>query len=163
MAWALGIATLAGGVSSALTFLPRITMAPGDPPNPANPFTAPFTITNSGFIPLEKVDVTVAPLEVLTQPRPFDENMRPSVDYPDIEGALYPQWKDHQLAIDGQFTITPEHVIVPAQNAQFSGADIAVVVHYSPWFLPWRRQRQFRFVTHRQPSGGFVWYSHPMQ
>jgi hypothetical protein len=160
-----GIATIAGLFASALAFLPRVTIEASNPPDPHNPFTASFTVTNSGAIPLNDVTVTVFPLEISAEPRPFDENDRPPVRSPNIQGVEYPQWAHHRMPVDDRFTITMEHAFVPDKQAgtRFSGADMAIVVHYQPWFVRWERQRQFRFVTHHLPDGSLVWYSRPME
>lgn len=160
----LGTATLLGGIVAALTFLPRITVTPSEPSVPQNPFTASFTVANSGMIPLQDVQLTYFPFEAVMAPSGFNENDRPPINLKVIQGFTYPQWGHHNLPIDERFTITPEHIIGPA-NSQVSvaGADVAIVIHYQPWVVPWRRERQFRFVTHRQANGGFTWYSFPMQ
>lgn len=160
----LGSATLLGGIVAALTFLPRITVTPSEPSVAQNPFTASFTIANSGVIPLRDVQVTFFPFESAMSPRVFNENDRPPIDLKDIQGFTYPQWSHHNLPIDERFTITAEHIIGPASSqVAVAGADVAIVTHYQPWIIPWRRERQFRFVTHRLQNGGFTWYSFPMQ
>jgi hypothetical protein len=160
---ALGLATLLGGFASAMAFLPRITVTPSDPPVPQNPFTASFTIANSGLIPLRDVVLTYFPFEVEMTPALFNESKRPPIDLKEIQGFTFPQWAHHNLPIDERFTITAEHIIGPANSqVEVGGADVVIVTHYQPWFVPWRRERQFRFVTHRQPNGGFTWYSFPM-
>jgi len=34
-------------------------------------------------------------------------------------------------------------------------ADIDIVVSYQPWFLPWTREKTYRFKTYKQTNGNF--------
>ncbi len=158
LAWSLGLATLLGGVVSALTLLPRVSVTPSDPVDPTNTFSASFTISNNNFIPLRHVDAGIGIWQMLgkdVQP----QEVQKIVPFEDVMPFERAEWRNHNLDMDERFTITP--------NELFTGhvtlADIGIIVTYQPWILPWSRKRIFRFKTVRQSDGTLHWYSEPMQ
>ena len=49
---------------------------------------------------------------------------------------------------------------LPALNVHHvTFADIAIVVIYKPWFMPFHREKVFRFVSHVQTDAHLHWYS----
>ncbi len=75
-----------------------------------------------------------------------------------------PEWNNHKLGMDERFTITPARIFRRAdQNVRLNGADIAIVVTYKPWMLPFTREKVFRFVTYRQTNGQLYWNSAPLK
>jgi hypothetical protein len=155
-AWVLGPATILGGIAAILVFLPRVTVSASDPPDPANPMSAAFTITNTNFIPLRSVDAALGIGQIMTLPAEPDPNFLPS-----FESRIdMPGWKGHDLDMDERFTMTPSDLFKLSPGA-LGGADIAIVVSYKPWILPWRREKVFRFIAKRQTNGQFYWYSLP--
>lgn len=62
------------------------------------------------------------------------------------------------LGLDERFTINPE-----SQMGGFvRNADIAVIVSYEPWFIPWHREKQFRFIAKPDGQGKIYWRSWPI-
>ena len=156
----LALATLVGGVAAALVFLPRISVVPADPVDSSNPFSASFTITNTNFIPLRDVNVSLGVGQISTEPAQLDPNFNPSFE---TRFSTGPEWSNHELQMDERFTITPTDSVRIGPPARLSGADIAIVVSYKPWFLPLRREKIFRFIAKKQTNGQFYWYSLPMK
>jgi hypothetical protein len=65
--------------------------------------------------------------------------------------------------MDEKFTINLYGAIVVGDmRPAGTGADIAIVVDYQPWFIPIRRRQIFRFVTQHFADGSFRWSSYPM-
>jgi hypothetical protein len=45
---------------------------------------------------------------------------------------------------------------------KLEGADVVLIVSYRPWFLPWNRERPFRFMAEMQPNNKMMWRQRPM-
>jgi hypothetical protein len=69
-----------------------------------------------------------------------------------------PEWRYHSLDMDERFTITPADLF---GKANYTGGDFIILVTYQPWFIPFDREKRFRFRTHRQTNGNLYWYSVP--
>jgi len=143
-----------------LSVLPRISVLPSDPVDPNNSMSSSFLITNTGFIPLRHLTVALALGEVTSavQTNPKDAHVY-STSQPSIKSALvYPDWIDHRLDMDESFTVSPSQVF---QGTGWGEANIAFVISYHPWFLPWVRQKYVHFHTERQTNGNLTWYILP--
>ncbi len=74
---------------------------------------------------------------------------------------LIGQWQHHTIEMDERYS-------VPLTDSPFrftyptNFADIALIVSYRPWILPFRREKVFRFVTHKAENGNLYWYSLPL-
>jgi len=162
----LAICTIVGGIAGAVFFLPRVSVTPTDPADPKQPFESSFTITNTNIIPLRDVGVGAGIYEINTVS--FDEHNRPAVDPTRVPQMTIPEWNHHNLSMDEKFTVSIGRQFWgldpnPKPGARgFAGADIAIVVHYRPWFIPCEQTRIFRFVSHRYPNGSLSWFSHPL-
>jgi hypothetical protein len=159
--WILGSATLIGGIVAALTFIPRVSISPSDPADPSNPFSATFTVINSTPLPITiyHVDARIVIDGVVTEPLAFHP---PKTFIVGPGGWSFPAWQNHTLRADEHFTISPEMLFGLAGGAKLSGADIAVAVRYQPWYMPWKREAVFRFVTQHHQNGTVTWYSVPL-
>lgn len=164
--WTLGICTLLGGLAAAITFLPRVTITSTDPVDPENPFSVSFTVTNASFIPVPLNDVSLRVFvgQILAEPLPFNP---PKKFVWGSGGFTRTEWSGHRLQMDERFTITLQGMFgmgktPPYIPAKLSGADIAMIVKYKPWFIPIEQESGFRFVTHRQSNGLIYWYSTPL-
>lgn len=164
VAWLLGIATVVGGVAGALFFLPRVGVSVSGVADPANPFSVSFTITNTSIFPLRDVGASFALIELVGGPLPFNELKRPALPSDRLTEFTYREWSNHNLAMDESYTITPHGLIGPARpGVTLAGADVAIVVNYRPWPVPFKRRRVFRFVSHRYNNGTYSWYSYPLR
>jgi hypothetical protein len=152
--WSLAGATFLGAIAAALTILPRVVVSP--PTNPINPkdaLSVSFDVTNTGLIPLGDVGAFfgVGQIEI---GRPFDRGFIPSFK----SRLANPEWQHHQLGIDDRFTVDlSQWFIHPVDTA-----DIAIGVTYSPWVLPLRREKLFRFVAMKTADGTVRWKSWPL-
>jgi hypothetical protein len=151
----LAVATLIGVPAALLTLLPRITVTPSDPVDPANSLSASFTIANNNFIPLRHVTAYVSVGQIVSTGHDLDPSFIPG-----FKNRLFlDRWQNHYLGVDEKFTITPNDII---HKDQASDADIAIAVEYHVWILPWSNEKTFRFRTERQSDGKVYWYSAPM-
>ena len=151
----LTASTLLGGLAALLTFLPRPTVSPPSTPfDIKNPFSVSFDISNSGYIPLEDCTALLGVGEIANGP---DARLNPSFIPSFKSRFVMPSWKNHDLGEDERFTIVLTDLISKA-----TAADIAIIVTYKPWFLPWKREKAFRFITQEQSNGQLYWRSWPM-
>lgn len=143
----LGLLTIFGSLLSALAFLPRPTVEIGAPVEPSNPLSTTFTIKNGNITPLEHVNVSIFLANIITS---NGVHM----------GAFWVagnDWKSDYLGPNEGLTIDFGSMIgchIP--RCRFKVADIAVDITYRPWFLPFQRQKRFRFVAKPTPSGGLA-------
>jgi hypothetical protein len=152
----LASATLIGGFAAVVTFLPRISIVASDSADPSNPFSASFTIKNTNIVPLSDVSASLGIGQVETTGAHPDPQFIPSFE----SRLIMPVWQHHDVSMDEGFTITPGDLFkFPNPNVSVSFADIAIVVEYKPWFMPFHREKVFRFVTHQQTNGRLYWYS----
>jgi hypothetical protein len=156
LAWLLGVATILGGIA---VVLPRPAVIQSDPVDSSNPFSASFTITNSNIVPLRNVTAFLAIGEIT-----FENGPVPTITGDEDFGSelFRPEWKNHSLDMDERFTITPADIFKCCDSNKVSSADIAISVMYQPWFLPWKREKKFRFVTKKQTNGLLYWYAAPL-
>jgi hypothetical protein len=122
----LALSTLLGGFVAVFALLPRISVTPSDPVDTVNPFSASFTISNTNFIPLNDVNVSIGLGQIATLPRQFNPDFIPSFK----TLMTRPDWNNHILDIDERFTITATDMFHLEPDARLTGADIAVVVSY---------------------------------
>jgi hypothetical protein len=137
-----------------------------DPVDPDNPFSSRFTITNTGFIALENVSVGIAPGKIDWGGDAVLRTEGPLSDKSHV--LMSSNWQNHELRMDEPYTITPSDVFSPRgvqgpDNRPIQSADIAIIVTYQPWFIPWSRSRAFRFQARRGAAGKFLWYSVPLK
>jgi hypothetical protein len=159
--WILGSATLLGTFLAIVTFLPRPVVSVGDPVDPNNPFSVTFTTTNTTMIPLHHVNIYYALGEVDVSPLPFTPVSQPNFEEYGVK-IIKPEWKDHTLGMDERFTITLTDAFLCCKpGLPVQGAELGIIVEYNPWVLPWKREKTFAFVTHRQSNGELYWYSVP--
>jgi hypothetical protein len=152
----LGGATLLGGMVAAVALLPRMVVSVSEPADPDRPLTASFTVTNTNVVPLWDVIVGVAPGDVLLG----DAHVVSSPSLSDDSSIfLPPAWAHHYLRMDEQFSIDPSAVF-PTTTKE---ADLAIIIHYHPWFLPIDESKAFRFRTRRQENGHYHWDSVPLR
>jgi hypothetical protein len=107
-----------------------------------------FTISNANVLPLWDVSASLGVGQINGRDRALDPGFVPNF----ATRLTNPEWQHHNLGMDDSFTVSPESMF---RNA--GPADIAIVISYKPWFLPWRREKVFRFVTARRSDGSTYW------
>ncbi len=165
--WAATVLTIFAG---AVVFLPRITVEPSGPYDPATPSPITFTITNANIVPLRDVVAAVGLCEAVV---PVKLSGGGSVI---LKGAgqcstgatitrlSNPGWHIKWLDADERWQIALEEEINGGAAAQVENADITISVGYIPWRLPWfgRSEKQFRFVTKKRSDGKIYWAPTPL-
>jgi hypothetical protein len=155
----VGLSVLTGIAASAFFFLPRVTVQAGDLLDSSDPLSVPFTITNTNFVPLEKLGVFIGVCRVWAAPNVVIQSTSDDCSRRNYAFIVYPPWQNHRLAMDEPFTINlRDGWNIPGTKDTFVSADISVVVHFKPWISPFERWKQFRFVAEKMPSGIFRWH-----
>ena len=149
-----GIPVLLGLIVGILTLLPRISVTASDPVDPNDTLSASFTISNNNFIPLRHVSAALG----VEQIQPFGVPLDSHIPRYKNGGFVRTAWSNHSLDMDDKFTVTPSDLFKFKAPRE---ASIAIDVFYQPWVLPWRREKIFRFDTHKNANGTFSWYSLP--
>ena len=145
----LGTCTIVGCL---VIFLPRVAVSAREPVDSAWPLTAPLTVRNTGFIPLEDVSASLAMGQMVTNNGPIDRKSVPTFG---AQFALPGYWTGHYLSMDESFEVVPD-TLFHFPNVTF--ADIALTVTYRPWLMPFHREKTFRFTTVHQ-GGHIFWIS----
>jgi hypothetical protein len=152
----LGAATLVGGIAAVVTFFPRTSVTASEPVDVNNPFSSSITVTNSGWLPLNDVDASVAirrisNIQVRTRGDP-NFGTRLTSD----------QMKGHNLGVDDRFTFALNDLVFPPfqlPSKDLAEADIAIVIQYRIPILRIKQEKIFPFIVRRQSNGNFYWYA----
>jgi hypothetical protein len=174
-----GVAML-GAACAALELSAQATVSVLPPVQPAKAFTAPFTVVNKSVVSLNHVNVTVGVCRVdMNLSGAFDPRKPRAVTIRG-DGARFASggtactgpygarfydhnWTNQTLLPDEKFSAALDGVLdwlVPQQAREsviVTSAVITIVVQFQPWFVPWRRELEFRFATQRAPNGALSW------
>jgi hypothetical protein len=112
-----------------------------------------FDISNANFVTLNDVNVSLAIGQFGGAGTRVQSGRIPTFR----TRFTNPDWEHHTLAIDDKITIVLDSIL-----RNVASADIAIVVSYKPWMLPFRREKLFRFVTFRRSDGMNYWRSWPL-
>jgi hypothetical protein len=154
------VVTAIGLAAAIVTFLPRMTVEPGGQIDPASPYPISFTITNTGIIPLTNVQPGFGICEFYSgEP----ENRPDRCDGLLTSKLVKPQWLVKRLNVDEKHVIRFDDMFNIQPPAKFGFANIAVTIDYNPWFLPWRLNPQFRFITRLERDGKLTWMPRPLE
>lgn len=150
----VGIPSIAATVVTLLALLPRpVVSSPTGPTDPANSFSVSYDVSNAAFVPLRDVSASLAVGQITGTGAKLTPQFIPSFE----SRFTNPEWQGHNLGMDERFTINLESMF-----RQVGYADIAIVVSYKPWVLPFKREKIFRFVTFKHPNGEIYWRSWPL-
>lgn len=152
LAGILASSTVMGAVAALLMLLPRLSVTVNEPVDPSNAMSAPFTITNSGFIPLWDVGAEL----VVRYISASAQGVTITSTAPNGTRFLRPDWLGHRLNMDDHFTLAPSDLVSRATEG-----DISIAVVYKPWILPFHCERTFRFISHRESNGYNYWFAVP--
>jgi hypothetical protein len=153
-----GFALVLGLPGTIEFYVPKVIVMQSDPVDASNAFSAAFTITNIGGLPLQDVTVGFVLGELMIG-RLYPKANTP----PDFASAIVPSgWSEHTLSPNERYSITPADLwsLAPGSNVEY--ADIAFVVFYHSWFDPRVHKALFRFQTKRQSNGRIYWYPVPI-
>jgi hypothetical protein len=134
-------------ISGVLSLFPNISVAPATPLDPTNLFSTPFTISNDGYLPIYGVTFrcrirrvhSEGGGEVITSGKGI---------YP-LRDPLTVMRSGEKSTVACPFPVTFDSPIV--------GADFDFVVAFRPIWIPWHRERFFRFGTAKNKEGQLIW------
>jgi hypothetical protein len=144
---------------SAIALWPRVTVEPGGQIDPTQASPIYFTIANGGLIPLWNVKPRLGICEIqVGEPTDLVDRCEKG-----ILSALVPtSWFASSLAMDEKQTLRLDDAIKIAAPMKFGGANISIGVEYQPWFIPIRRNKEFRFSTKLERDGKMSWVQRPL-
>jgi hypothetical protein len=159
--WIVWLSTVVGGIVAIVEFWPRPEVTHTDSADPQSPFSVSFTISNNGLIPLSNVSAELAVRDIT-----YDTiTIRAYGTIPgDGKPAFFlsKQWGNHYLYRDNRFTISPDETdfgtFKAPNHGHLIGAHIGVTVNYSPWFIPKKMHKEFRYKAYRQTNGTISWF-----
>ena len=159
----LAAATLVGGVAAAVALLPRVTVEVGDPMDSLNPYSTPFTISNTNIIPLERVGLAIGLCNLKITPQVVIRGPNEDCGGGSNARIALVDWQNHRLDVDEKWRVLLRDVFNITNNP-FAGGDITMVVTYTPWPLSmlnfdrfFKREKQFRFKTTLISEGKYQW------
>jgi hypothetical protein len=151
----LAVATLLGYS----VLIPRVTPVASDPVDSNDPFSASVTITNTGYLPVNSVSVSIAVGKITS----ISSSGKPVsfVGADHFSSKIFrTDWQRPDLGLDDGFTIALNDVFT-ASKQRLVSADIAVVIDYEIPLIHWNCEKIFPLYARRQSNGNFYWYKNP--
>lgn len=150
----LSILAIVGFAIALLTLFPRITISNNVPIDPDDPFSTPFLISNEGYVPLFSVQFLMAIREV---------NRKGGggiIGTPDFKTRFTaPDMKSTAFWPTDSYSFYAGRIL--RAHGSLESADIAIIVQYRPFLVPFKRERIFRFITQRGPDNRLYWMQRP--
>ena len=146
MELALTILGLLLALLSLLSLIPRPTVSPMSVLNQQDPFSAPFIISNEGWVPLKdvRVESQILEMEDSNHNRFTDVSMR---GYTPPAARIEPGEK-HSVPL----------APVSIQGVRIVRADVQLIVRYrSAWVPIFEKTNTFRFVLSVTGGGAYHW------
>ncbi|HEY1798052.1 MAG TPA: hypothetical protein VGG57_18205 [Stellaceae bacterium] len=143
-------------------FLPRVTVEPSGPYDPANPSSVTFTISNINIVPLRDVQPELGLCFIGGKggDPPLQQCNGSALSKLD-----FTPWKIKWLDVDEKYQIALEDMFrIGGSNRQIENADITIGITYTPWRMPafWRNTKEFRFITKKMNDGKIYWLPTPL-
>ncbi|SEE79086.1 hypothetical protein SAMN05519104_7498 [Rhizobiales bacterium GAS188] len=160
-----GVAVAIIGTAAAIvTFWPRMTVELTGPSDNSNPLSVSFVIANTGYIPLENLNIGIGLCHLdFGKLILKSERIKDGAECRGYNSSEFvkPTWKNHRLGMDEKMTIRVQDLFNdPART--FSGGDITITIKYQPWIIPIASERQVRFVAAKDAEGKFQWAAQPI-
>jgi hypothetical protein len=163
----LGGATLIGGAAALLSFVPRLSVSPQAPLISANAFTAPFLVSNDGFVSLYEITATCAAKGVFYVD-PDRPNKKLTLEWEGADehetGGIQSPEVAHEIPPTGRVAFHCALMNLPIPGEWVRSAHILLIIKYHAPMLPFidRYQRQ-RFELVRDSTGQIRWLEEPMK
>jgi hypothetical protein len=158
-------ATLLGGAAAILSFVPRLSVSPQTPLVSSNAFTAPFLVSNDGFITLYKVTAACAAKGVLYVD-PDQPNKKLMLEWAggdehETGGMLSPE-DAPEIPPTGKVAFHCALTDLPMPAEWVCSAHILLIIKYHAPMLPFiDRYRRQRFELVRDSTGQIRWLEEP--
>ena len=151
-----GLFVLGATVLAYVVLIPRpVATIDETPPDPANPFSSPITVVNTGFLPLHNVSIGIAVQQIACDGTVPCGTL---TGQPNYQTVLMPtMWVPRDMNMDDRFTIAFDQVLAAPPN-HLGKADIAVVIEYELPVIHFGMTKRFPYYARKQASG-FAWYS----
>lgn len=139
-----------------------------------DPFDVSATITNTGIIPLQNVNIEIGLCRINSGGRIGIYDPKTGIIIPESQCADsleyfahlgVPKWSGHRLGVDEKYQIRiidgllEGHQATPDNRPEFrrfSTADLTIILRYRS-FLPFTQTKYFRLHAERQPDDTVVW------
>jgi hypothetical protein len=136
----VGLPGLYVGILSAL---PRISVSPSEELRKYDPLSAPFVISNDGFLAIHSVNMPCRIDHYLGSPRRMMSNV-----------TLGDNLVDDEIGPDGRSTHFCNAIV---QDSAIKELIVTTTVLFRPDFLPWTTSRNFHFKGHKSDDGIMRW------
>jgi hypothetical protein len=149
--------SIAGGGATILAYailIPRPVPTISEPVNIEDPFSSSVTITNNGFITLDRASLGISPKEIVAE-----SGQR--IEAPEGASIVQGGWQPQDLGMDKSFTYAMNDIFMLGKN-RLDSAEIEIVVSYEIPIIHLRRQERFPWYARKQTNGNFYWYSGQM-
>ena len=159
------VATL-GSYIAIVTFVPHFAVEPTEPLDPTNPFSVPFSVTNTGSATAKDVAyMCFVNKAVLADGKRVDmEDLysRPKYWKYKRVGEIDPEEKLELPCGDfsGDFSLVTGETI-KFRSIRIRKADISLYLTYRGAWRPRHRTEEFRFAASRGPNDEFRWLAQP--
>jgi hypothetical protein len=145
-----GMGGAIGLVAALVTFVPHVLIVPDVPPDQVSGSLGTFQIENVGIVGLSDVQTYIG---ICSGNNPHYQ----------CKGSLqsrlhFLRWDHPWVGPDDRYSIDLKDFW---RMPGFKWMDMSLIVSYRPWFLPWRREFEVRFITDFQPDGKVVWAARP--
>jgi len=158
-----GVLTLVGLAASLvglMQLLPRVSISPQSPLISSNAFSAPFLVSNDGYIRLNKVNAICSPKNIIyTDDAHKDHHLVVEQDGPDeLEtGGLYNPSLEAAQLLPGHKLVFPCGMLDMPFADRVSSAHIVMIVTFRAPVLSYPRFHRQRFELTRDSSGQYHW------
>lgn len=135
-------------------FFPAISVSQSTPLNPADPFSAPFIVSNDGALVIDSVQFDCLLNNLQTnQITVTDGDFEDDSQFVDTMDAG--EKRSVQCAFEDPSLIKFDLPQI------YKSADITLAVRFRVAFVPWYQTRTFRFMLAKATDGSFYWYPQP--
>jgi hypothetical protein len=140
-------------------FWPKVTVTSLSPLNPSEALSAPFIISNDGYLAIGEVRVACTINKIVTAQKVTylpAEKKREAARFVDLTEAA-------AIILPGEkYTVECPITRILNFNSPVDLADITVVVSYKMKPIPITRKDFYRFQSKRNSKGEFVWVPQPV-
>jgi hypothetical protein len=148
-----GVIAIAGFFLTVYTVLsPRVTVRPGAPLKPSDPFGTPFVFSNQGYLDVLNVRFSCTMNFKDANQNTLSDNTEMNAAYSVSRLA-----RGHDTTVGCNF---PSRGFQSFRTmAPILTADATVNVSFRGAFVPWRTERSFKFLASKDIGGEFHWLS----
>jgi hypothetical protein len=145
----LGVLTFLSALEGALTFIPRLSVAPVASIRVHDPMGTVFSLTNNGILPIHDVQALCGIDRVKT------------TGGGGISGIAFEMPESHAdvLLPTDSMTVPCAHAVNMGAGA--ASAEITIHITYRPDLVPWHREIDFPLEAEKADDGTWLWKHKP--